>query len=385
MNSLIVAAAGVGARMGAGKNKLLLTCEGEPLIYYTLRNVLSAKTLSELILVTKKEERPFFEALLQKLEPHIPVKWALGGATRLDSVKSGLAAVAEESDKVLIHDGARPFVDGETIDTAFNAISQETPAVMVGIPAVDTMKKVEGSQVVETVDRSQLARAQTPQGGWTVLFRKCMAALTSAVGITDDASVFEKAGVPVKILRGSESFFKVTTPADWQRFVHMVDRDGPPFRVGQGYDIHRFAADRPLMLGGVRISDRNGLLGHSDADVLLHAIMDALLGAAGLPDIGHFFPDTDDAFLGADSAKLLAKVGEAVAGKGYAVGNIDSTVIAQKPKLAPYIEEMKDRIAAILSISKSQIGIKAKTNEKLDAVGNEEGIAALADVLLYRK
>ena len=177
-----------------------------------------------------------------------------------------------------------------------------------------------------------------------------MEALSSEEGITDDASILEKAGVPVTVLPGKEQFFKVTTPGDWSRFTKMIEKEGLPFRIGQGYDIHRYDESRPLMLGGVEIAKTGGLLGHSDADVLLHAIMDALLGAAGLPD-----------------------------------GNIDSTVIAEKPKLAPHIAEMKASIAHLLGISENQVGVKATTNEKLGAVGRREGMAALASVIIYRK
>lgn len=165
----------------------------------------------------------------------------------------------------------------------------------------------------------------------------------------------------------------------------MIEKEGLPFRIGQGYDIHRYDESRPLMLGGVEIAKTGGLLGHSDADVLLHAIMDALLGAAGLPDIGHYFPDTDPCYEGADSKKLMLEVKRVLSEEGWQAGNIDSTVIAEKPKLAPHIAEMKTSIAHLLAISESQVGVKATTNEKLGAVGRREGMAALASVIIYRK
>ena len=165
----------------------------------------------------------------------------------------------------------------------------------------------------------------------------------------------------------------------------MIEKEGLPFRIGQGYDIHRYDESRPLMLGGVEIAKTGGLLGHSDADVLLHAIMDALLGAAGLPDIGHYFPDTDPRYEGADSRKLMLEVARVLSEEGWQAGNIDSTVIAEKPKLAPHIAEMKASIAHLLGISENQVGVKATTNEKLGAVGRREGMAALASVIIYRK
>ena len=385
MNSLILVAAGMGSRMGASVNKLLLEHDGRSLISYTLSHVLESRRLEELILVVKDEERTFFEEILKTLSPKIPVKLAPGGKTRLESVRHGLDFLHADSEKVLVHDGARPFVDGATIDRAFDTLTAETPAVVVAIPCVDTIKEVEGSQVSCTLDRSRLHRAQTPQGALTPLLKRAMASLTSEEGITDDASVLERAGVSVKVLPGKEDFFKVTTPGDWKRFIDMTEKKELPFRIGQGYDIHRYDESRPLMLGGVRIAEKGGLLGHSDADVLLHAIMDALLGAAGLRDIGYYFPDTDERFAGADSKKLLIHVKQLLEEEGYAIGNIDSTVIAEKPKLAPHISAMKESIAAALEISPSQVGVKATTNEKLGTIGRKEGMAAMASVLICKQ
>ena len=385
MNSLILVAAGMGSRMGASVNKLLLEHDGRSLISYTLSHVLESRRLEELILVVKDEERTFFEEILKTLSPKIPVKLAPGGKTRLESVRHGLDFLHADSEKVLVHDGARPFVDGATIDRAFDTLTAETPAVVVAIPCVDTIKEVEGSQVSCTLDRSRLHRAQTPQGALTPLLKRAMASLTSEEGITDDASVLERAGVPVKVLPGKEDFFKVTTPGDWKRFIDMTEKKELPFRIGQGYDIHRYDESRPLLLGGVRIAETGGLLGHSDADVLLHAIMDALLGAAGLRDIGYYFPDTDERFAGADSKKLLIHVKQLLEEEGYAIGNIDSTVIAEKPKLAPHISAMKESIAAALEISPSQVGVKATTNEKLGTIGRKEGMAAMASVLICKQ
>ena len=385
LNSLILVAAGQGSRMGAPVNKLLLEHKGRPLISYTLQNVFSSKDVSELIIVAKKEEERIFQSILDRLEHHIPVRFAPGGMTRVESVKNGLKALSHDSQKVLIHDGARPFVDGHTIDEAFRSITKENPAVAVGIPCVDTIKEVEHSTILSTPDRSRLYRAQTPQGAFSDVMISSMKEMSSLEGITDDASVLEKAGVPVTIIPGNENFFKVTTPQDWSRFVQMTEKNEPPFRIGEGYDIHRYDETRPLILGGVHIQEAGGLLGHSDADVLLHAIMDAMLGAAGLPDIGHYFPDTDKRFAGADSKKLLLEVKSILEKKGYVVGNIDSTVIAETPKLFPYISRMKTSIASLLDIHDSQVGVKATTNEKLGAVGRKEGMAALASVIIFRK
>ncbi len=385
MNSLILVAAGMGSRMGASVNKLLLEHDGRSLISHTLSHVLESRRMDELILVVKDEERAFFEEILETLSPKIPVKMAPGGRTRLESVKHGLDFLHGDSEKVLVHDGARPFVDGDTIDRAFDEITEKTPAVAVAIPCVDTIKEVAGKEISRTLDRSRLYRAQTPQGAFSPLLKKAMALLPSEDGITDDASILEQAGIPVKVLPGKEDFFKVTTPGDWKRFVQMTEKKELPFRIGQGYDIHRYDESRPMILGGVRIAEEGGLLGHSDADVLLHAIMDALLGAAGLRDIGYYFPDTDERFAGADSKKLLIHVKQLLEEEGYAVGNIDSTVIAEKPKLAPYISQMKESIAKALEIDPSQVGVKATTNEKLGTIGRKEGMAAMASVIIFKE
>ena len=203
--------------------------------------------------------------------------------------------------------------------------------------------------------------------------------------VTDDASLLETCGVPVRCIPGREEFFKVTFPEDAKRLETTEARSSPPFRIGHGYDIHRFAADRPLILGGVKIRETDGLLGHSDADVLIHAAMDALLGAAGLPDIGHWFPDTDEQWEGVSSLVLLEKVRDILDKAGYRVGNLDVTVLAEAPKLAPHKEKMKENLADALRISPGQVSVKATTNEKLGAIGREEGIAAMAVALLFQK
>lgn len=386
MNSMIIVAAGRGIRFGAGKNKLLESIGGLPLIGYTLRGVKESRLLDELILVTEPEERSTFRQIIADADIAIPVRFADGGLTRMDSVAKGLAALSPESDIVLIHDGARPFVDGEAIDRMVEELQKGTPAAIYVIPCTDTIKETENGFITGTPDRSKLCRAQTPQGAQTALFRHCMEKVCQQHWeVTDDASLCERCGIPVKCLEGKEDYFKVTVPMDKERVLHALGRDTPPFRVGQGYDIHPFSTERPLVLGGVRISETGGLAGHSDADVLIHAIMDALLGAAGLRDIGSYFPDTDERYLNVSSVVLLQKVKNLIANEGYAIGNIDSTVIAETPKLSPYIDSMKETLAGALQVDPGQIAIKATTNESLGAIGRREGIAALASVLLYQR
>ncbi len=387
MNSLILVAAGEGRRFGAAGNKLLAEVGGRPLIEMTLHHVMQSSFLDEVILVTTPEERDVFSDIVHRVAGGIPVHFADGGRTRMESVAKGLGAVSEKAEIVLVHDGARPGVTGADFDRLISVISEETPAALFALDCVDTIKETdETGRVTRTPCRERLKRAQTPQGARANIFRDCMArALSEHWDVTDDASLLEKCGVPVLCLPGREEFFKVTFPEDAKRIEKTEAGSSPPFSVGQGYDIHRFAPDRPLVLGGVKIRETDGLLGHSDADVLIHAVMDALLGAAGLPDIGHWFPDTDARFAGVSSLALLERVRETIEKAGYSVGNLDVTVLAEAPKLAPHKEKMKENLANALQISPRQISVKATTNETLGAIGRREGIAAMAVALLFQK
>ena len=386
MNSLIVVAAGRGRRFGASENKVLSLVGARPLIETTLHHVMQSSLLDEIILVTPPEERRIFAEIVTKIGGAIPVKYANGGRERMESVINGLAEVSEESENVLIHDGARPGVLGEDFDRLISELSDENPGVIYAVDCVDTIKEIdETGLVLKTPDRRRLKRAQTPQGARTKVFRDCVKKIVeNSVSVTDDASILEACGVPVRCIYGRESFFKVTFPEDGVRMENMEKTEAPNIRIGQGYDIHRFCETRPLVLGGVLIRERDGLLGHSDADVLVHAVMDALLGAAGLPDIGHWFPDTDIRYAGISSLYLLERVSEILLENGFSVGNIDCTILAEEPKMAPYIEEMKKNLADVLQVPSTRISVKATTNEKMGAVGRKEGIAALASVLLYQ-
>lgn len=385
MNSMIIVAAGKGERFGGRKNKMLEMIGGHPLIWHTLRHVMQSAFLDEIILVIDPAERGEFEKIVNEIAGPVPVRCVAGGPTRMESVACGLAAVSAKSDILLIHDGARPGVGGEAVDRLIQMIGEEIPAALYCIPEIDTVKLVdEQKRVRYTPARSSLLRAQTPQAVRTGLFRECMKKVQEeGIFVTDDMSVCEACGVPVQCIEGKESFFKVTFPEDREKLERQEKNAPPAVRIGQGYDIHRFTESRPLVLGGVRIAENGGLLGHSDADVLIHAVMDALLGAAGCPDIGHFFPDTDDRYRNISSLILLKEVKRILFDRGYRIGNIDSTILAESPRIGPYISDMKKCMAEALEISSGQISIKATTNEKLGAVGRKKGIAALATALVY--
>jgi 2-C-methyl-D-erythritol 4-phosphate cytidylyltransferase/2-C-methyl-D-erythritol 2,4-cyclodiphosphate synthase len=300
-----------------------------------------------------------------------------GGETRRDSSLAGVRAAAR-SKYVLVHDAARPFVSSELVSRVV-AATREHGAAIPAVAVSDTVKR--GTDVVEeTIDRNGLNFAQTPQGSrrdWLV------DALERHPGVTDESAALEADGHTVHIVPGDQSNLKVTHFSDFQATLDVV----MPLKsvTGFGYDIHPFATDseRKLMLGGVHFEDENGLEGHSDADVVLHAITDAILGAIGEGDIGQLFPDTDPNWKDADSAVFLRQAGDLVRSKGGVIASIDSTVVAEKPKIGEKRKEMRQRIANILGIDQDCVNVKATTNEKLGSIGQGQGIAAFAVATIY--
>jgi len=297
-----------------------------------------------------------------------------GGQERQDSVFNGLSAMMADhpdTEYILIHDGARPYVTLQVIENTL-ALAVSTGAAVAAVPVKDTIKLL-GEDGISTPDRSKLFAAQTPQGFEAKLIVKAYetAASQNFTG-TDDAQLVERLGHKVALAQGSYTNIKITTPEDLPKQC----------RAGTGFDVHALVEGRPLVLGGVTIPFEKGLLGHSDADVLTHAIMDAILGAAGLGDIGRHFPDTEEAYKGISSMTLLKKVAAMAEEKGFALANLDATIIAQRPKLAPYHEAMIQNLAQILGCTADKINLKATTTEKLGIPGREEGIAAEAICIL---
>jgi 2-C-methyl-D-erythritol 2,4-cyclodiphosphate synthase/2-C-methyl-D-erythritol 4-phosphate cytidylyltransferase len=304
-----------------------------------------------------------------------------GGERRQDSVAAGLAALPDGTEVVLIHDGARPLAEPDLFDRCARAAA-EHGAVIAAIPVADTLKRVEDQVIVGTVDRSGLWAAQTPQAFRLDILRAAMVE-TGGEDVTDEARICEAAGIPVTVVPASLANLKVTHPediavADALLRARLGARSPVPVRTGIGYDAHRFAPGRRLVLGGVEIPHELGLEGHSDADVLLHAIADAILGAAALGDIGQHFPPSDERFRDADSQDLLREVVRLAHDAGWAVSNIDATLLAEAPRMAPHVPLMRERIAACLGIGADAVGVKATTNEGMGAIGRGEGICALA-------
>lgn len=299
-----------------------------------------------------------------------------GGATRQESVLNGLESLAElQPDQVLIHDGARPFVDPAIIDRAIAALVG-SPGAVVAMPVTDTLKRVQNNAVAGTVDRSDLWRAQTPQA---FRYPEILAAHRRAKGLewTDDAAVAEAAGMNVAVVIGAESNFKITTTDDLRRAEQML-RTTFEYRTGSGYDVHRFTAGDAIMLCGVRVPHSHGLEGHSDADVGLHALTDAVLGAIGAGDIGKHFPPSDPRWRGVDSSLFLRHAADMARARGGRITHVDITIICELPKIAPHREAMIARVADILGLADDQVSVKATTTEGLGFTGRREGIAAQA-------
>lgn len=367
----IIVAAGNSTRMGF--DKLLYDLDGQTVLEKSLHAFDQNPAIDELIVVVG-ENAEKAEPLLKTL--HKPARLVNGGATRALSVQNGLAET--RADFVAVHDAARPFVSQSVITAALNAAFR-MGAAAPAVPVKDTVKVIGADGMVKyTPDRSGLYAVQTPQCFRTELYRKALRAVSGGE-VTDDCSILEMAGVPVQLTQGDYANYKITTREDLPAY-----REERHMRIGHGYDVHRLTENRRLILGGVDIPYEKGLLGHSDADVLAHAVMDALLGAAALGDIGHLFPDNDPAYSGADSIGLLRQVKEVLTREGWRVENLDATILCQAPKLATHIAAMRENLAQALEMDVQAVSVKATTEEKLGFTGAGEGIAAHCVCLLSR-
>ncbi|WP_317303439.1 2-C-methyl-D-erythritol 2,4-cyclodiphosphate synthase [Acidaminococcus timonensis] len=388
----IIAAAGMGKRLGLGYNKNYACIGGVPILIRNLSQVAKVPGMVQAVVVVAAGEEPEAEALLRQYQaekfPGLVWSVVTGGRERQDSVERGIAALPAEARWVAVHDGARPFATPDLFTRVWQA-ARETGAAIAAVPCKDTIKVGNSHcQVERTLQRSRLWAVQTPQIFTAEQLRRHGAFVAqNHLAVTDDASIAEAMGVPVQLVPGSYENQKITTPEDlrWARaLVEEKEERTMEFRIGSGYDVHRLVEGRDLILCGVKVPWEKGLDGHSDADVALHALMDALLGAAGLGDIGKLFPDTDDRFLGADSRKLLAVVLEKLRKEGWKVNNVDVTIIAQRPKLAPHEPAMKENLVTDLGIPAGAVNVKATTTEKLGFTGRGEGIAAEAVASLIR-
>jgi len=380
----ILAAGGSGSRAGLAKQWLVLG--GESVLRRSARALAACDVVDEIVAVVPPGDEVRAAADLGGLGK--PARAVAGGAARADSVRNGLAALSGCA-VVLVHDAARPFATPALARAVAVAAAREG-AALAAVPSTDTVKRSTAPfdsaappawEVAETIDRRSVWLAQTPQGFRASALRRAFeAAGAAAAQATDECALVERLGERVALVPGEPGNFKITTPDDVARARARVEA---PFAMGVGYDVHPFAPGRRLVLGGVTF-EGDGLLGHSDADICAHAIGDAILGAAGLGDLGRHFPDTDAKWKGVSSLLLLREIVRKAGEAGWRVGNCDVTLAARRPRIAPKAEEMRARLAEALGVSPAQVNVKGTTGEGLGFVGRGEGIAAHAVALLVR-
>ncbi len=388
--SAIVPAAGSGKRFAAGENKVFLPLGGQPVLGHGIALLSRRREISEIIIAAARGEEETCGAIAATHAAGKPVKIVTGGKERLESV--ALALAEAKNPLVMVHDGARPLLDEALLDRLLSALMPDLEGVVPVLPLRDTVKRGDGQRVEATLERAELWAAQTPQ----LFYREALlsayrAAKSTGYRATDDASLVEANGGKIAMVPGSEENIKITTPLDLEFARLIFDRrrnaeeTRKNMRIGNGFDVHALGGEGPLRLGGVAIPHERGLVGHSDGDVLLHALIDAILGAMADGDIGVHFPPGDPAYRRIDSRLLLKKTGARMEERGFSLVNADAVVMAERPKLQPYILEMRREIAAVLHVPVSLISVKATTTEKLGFVGRGEGIAASAAVLLDQK
>jgi len=372
-NHALIVAAGVGARAGLERPKQFEPIGGKPMVRHSVESFLSHPGIDHIWVVIAEGQEQQMAAALAPLSGY---KLVVGGATRQQSVYRGLLAIRQAggASNILIHDAARPFVSHDVIDRLLKQL-ERAPAAVPLLSCVDTMVHVEGDQLAETVDRNSLWRVQTPQAFDFVKLLAAHSDFPADRDATDDAQIFRAAGHVVAVVDGDEALKKYTMPAD---FGVKGSGDMRQIRTGMGYDVHRLARGEELWLGGIKIDHDKGLSGHSDADVLLHALTDALLGTIAAGDIGDHFPPSDPQWRGADSARFVEHAAALIAEKGGVIHNVDMTIICEAPKIKPHRETMRRNIAAILAVDLDQVSLKATTTERLGFTGREEGIAAQA-------
>lgn len=387
----VILAAGAGSRMKSEKTKQKMLICGKSILQRSLLAFEKSEYICEIVVVARKDEIEFAERELSCITK--PSKAVVGGSCRQESARLGFLALSTDCDFVAIHDAARCLVTARMIDAVAGA-AIEYGAATAASSVHDTVKRVDKDGfILSTEDRNMLRRAATPQIFSYDIYKEAISSPEYSLA-TDDNMLVEHLGHRIFCVDTGNENMKITELSDIAVAEKIIkSREEQPcmtdmdmdIRIGHGYDVHRLAPDRRLIIGGVEIPHSRGLLGHSDADVLTHAVMDALLGAVGLGDIGKHFPDTSGEFKDINSMILLEKVRDMLSDKGYAVSNIDATVVIQKPKLAPFIQKMSENIASTLKINSDRVNIKATTEEKLGFTGSEEGASAHAVALVMKR
>lgn len=386
-NVALIVAAGRGTRAGAAGPKQYVTLDGEAVLRRSLSPFLAHPAINQMLVVIHPDDRAAYGECVAGIEDRL-LPPAIGGATRQESVRAGLEALGDlRPAHVLIHDAARPFVDAATIDRVLEGLGEADGAIPA-LPIHDTVKRGDAGRIRETVDRSGLFRAQTPQGFRfpAILDAHLRAATAGVTGLTDDAHIAEWAGLSVKLVSGNEANMKLTTAADLLEAENRLLRERLLAQgdtvTGNGFDVHRFCDGDHVMLCGVRVPHTHGLEGHSDADAPLHALTDAILGALGAGDIGVHFPPSDPQWKGAASERFVRHAAKLVAAAGGRVVHADITIVAEEPRIGPHRAAMTARLAEMLSLPPTRVSIKATTSERLGFTGRGEGLAALATATL---
>ena len=367
----IITAAGKGSRAKLNKNKLLEKIGGKTVLELALLPFDYNSRIDEIIVTANKDYIEDYKQII-KCVVNTPIRLIAGGSTRMFSVLNALNEC--DGDIVIIHDGARPFVSDKLINACLDSVLNYGSGVAC-VPLVDTIGVVEGDFLTST-HRADSCSVQTPQAFMLSEILEAYSKLTPQDAFTDDAGVYSRYVKPAHMVEGDKSNIKLTFKEDFEKY--------PDLYCGTGFDLHRLKEGRKLILGGVEIPFSKGLEGHSDADALLHALADALLTAAGLRDIGNYFPDTDEKFKDANSAELLSKVLEMLREMRLSVKNVSAVIMAEKPKLNKYVPAISANLAALTGISESEVGISCKTMEGIGIVGREEGIACQVNVLLNK-
>ncbi len=373
--------------MGLDHPKQYHLLGGVPILVHTVRVFVSSSSVDRVVVVVPSDRVDFTATLLTEYDLATDALQVIaGGRRRQDSVKAGLDSLDNDVDVVLVHDGARPLVSPELIDRCCDAATRYGAAI-AAVPVKDTLKKAAAdNRILHTVDREDLWQAQTPQAARLSLLLDAYT-LAGERDVTDEASLLELGGTAVQLVEGSETNIKITRPDDLiiaEKIMQKDESSMPAIRVGHGYDAHQFAENRDLVLGGVTIPYEMGLAGHSDADVLTHALCDAILGALAAGDIGSHFPDSDQQYNNIYSISLLEQVVELAKTRGFMLSNADITVVCQQPKLSPFIREMQGILAKACAVAQEQINVKATTTEKMGFTGRMEGISCHAVVLLAK-
>lgn len=368
MNTAIIAAAGQSTRAGLKTNKNLFYFDGSTVIEKTVSAFLSVKSIGEIIVTAPKEDVADFERILLEISKKIIV--IEGGSTRTESVKKALSKA--RGNFVLIHDGARPFVTDKLIKKCLYKAVNEGNAVPC-LPLTDTVAKVSDGKITST-ERRNLLSVQTPQVFKREEIIEVYEKITDDDVFFDDSGAYCKYFAPCNYVEGEKTNVKLTYYDDFASLL--------PNKTGIGYDLHKLVEGRRLVLGGIPVEHEKGLLGHSDADVVIHALMDAMLSALALKDIGNYFPDTDKKYEGISSVILLKKVLKIIKKQGYKPVSASFTVLAEKPKLSPYSQSIRQNVAEILGVNEKNVGFSCTTSEGVGLVGREEAIACYATCVL---